>query len=145
MLYQFLKRLATPFEEWSAYKLGIIDKDGNVLRSRGDLKTSEEKKAWGYFDTVIANLKKLLATVPGGKSRIGTFAAALLLMKEEREYTAEELTEEIRTLSLILTEDAPTMSTASPIAGSGPALSDVKVNKKPIKLRRKSIVSTLMR
>ena len=25
LTYQFLKRLTTPFEQWDAYKLGIID------------------------------------------------------------------------------------------------------------------------
>ena len=30
MVYNFVKRLATPFEEWEAYKLGIIDEDGHI-------------------------------------------------------------------------------------------------------------------
>ena len=31
MVFQFVKRLATPFKEWDAYKLGIIDEDGKIL------------------------------------------------------------------------------------------------------------------
>jgi len=31
LVYQFMKRLITPFEKWPAFKLGIIDKDGKVL------------------------------------------------------------------------------------------------------------------
>lgn len=44
-LKDFLKRLVTPFEKTDAYKFGIIDKFGNILKSRKDLKTSKEKSA----------------------------------------------------------------------------------------------------
>lgn len=81
--YQFIKRLATPFEKWDAYKYGIIDKDGKLLRKSSTLKTQEEKNSWRYFDRLVANLKKLLGKVPGGKSRIASYAAALLLLREE--------------------------------------------------------------
>ncbi len=82
MLYQFLKRLVSPFEKWEAYKLGIIDADGNVLKKRRNLGTADERKAWGYFDILAANLKKLLAQLPGGSSKIASYAAALLLLRE---------------------------------------------------------------
>lgn len=84
LVYQFLKRLATPFEKWDAYEMGVIDKNGNALKDRGDL-TSQEKKVWGRFDVIIANLKKLLAKVPGGRTMVGSYAAALLLLKEHEE------------------------------------------------------------
>lgn len=84
LTYQFLRRLSTPFEEWDAYKLGIIDKDGNVLRRAATFTKPEEIASWGYFDRMVANLKKLIAKVPGGKSKIASYAAALLLIKEGR-------------------------------------------------------------
>lgn len=83
LLYQFIRRLATPFEKWDAFKLGIIDKNGKVLKKKSSLKTREEKNAWGFFDILVANLKKLLSKVPGGRSRLASFAAALLLLKEK--------------------------------------------------------------
>ena len=82
-VYQFIKRLVTPFENTDAYKLGIIDKDGKVLRKRSSLKTKEEKEAYTLSDTLVFNLKKVLGKVPGGKTKFGTFTAALFLMKEE--------------------------------------------------------------
>lgn len=82
LTYQFLKRLTTPFDQWDAYKLGIIDADGKVLRKRKDLGMAEDRAAWGYFDIMTANLKKLIMKLPGGKERIATFAAALLLLRE---------------------------------------------------------------
>lgn len=84
LLYNFLKKLVTPFNKWDAYKSGVIDADGKILAQAKD-RTPEQKKSWGYYDRLVANLKKLIAKVPGGKSRIATFAAALLLLKEEIE------------------------------------------------------------
>ena len=34
LTYQFLKRINVPFEKWDAYKLGIIDKNGKVLKKK---------------------------------------------------------------------------------------------------------------
>lgn len=86
-LYQFLKRLTTPFEKTEAFKLGIIDKDGNVLRKRNTLTTPEEKNAYTYFDTLVFNLKKLLGRLPFGKTMLASFVAGLLLLREEKNHT----------------------------------------------------------
>ena len=81
LVYQFIKRLITPFDKTQAHALGLIDKNGKVLRSP---KTTEEKNAYGYFDRIVFNLRRLLGKLPGGKSRIATYAAAILLLREER-------------------------------------------------------------
>ena len=80
--YKFLKNLVTPYEKWPAYKLGIIDKDGNIIKVRRERLKQEEKDALGYFDIVTLNLRKLLGKLPGGQSAIATYAAAYLLLKE---------------------------------------------------------------
>ena len=82
LVYQFIRRLATPFKDWDAFKLGIIDEDGNILKKRKDLLTVRERNAFGVFDIMILNLKKLLAKVPGGSSRLASYAAALYLIRE---------------------------------------------------------------
>ena len=89
LVYQFVRRLATPFEKWEAYKEGIIDKDGKVLIKRKQFTSKAQSKAWGVFDIMIANLKKLLAKVPGGSSRLASYAAALYLIKEHSHFTDE--------------------------------------------------------
>lgn len=96
LVYTFIKKLTTPFEEWPAFKLGIIDKDGNVLRKRKDLSTSAEKDAFGVYDVMILKLKKLLAKVPGGQSKLASYAAALWLIKEQQdiEENGELMTED---------------------------------------------------
>jgi len=83
-VYQFIKKLVTPFEETDAFKLGIIDENGKVLRKRSSLTKTNEKEAYTLTDTLIFNLKKILAKVPGGGSKFATFAAALFLIKENK-------------------------------------------------------------
>lgn len=96
LVYSFIRRLATPFTEWEAFKLGIIDENGTVLKKRKDLLTIKERDAFGIFDVMILNLKKLLAKVPGGSSKIASYAAALYLIKEWNHFTDSSLlTEDI--------------------------------------------------
>lgn len=94
LVYQFIRRLATPFNKWDAYKLGIIDENGKVLIKRKNFTRAEQSKAWGRFDIMIANLKKLLAKVPGGSSKIASYAAALFLIKEYKHFSDESLINE---------------------------------------------------
>jgi len=96
LVYSFIKRLASPFEEWPAFKLGIIDKDGNILKKRKDLTKVAERDAFGIYDIMILKLKKLLAKVPGGQTRLATYAAALWLIKEQQdiEENGELMTED---------------------------------------------------
>lgn len=91
LVYQFVRRLATPFDKWEAYKLGIIDADGKVLKKRKTLKTKKEEQAWGLFDIMLANIKKLLSKLPGGSSKIASYAAALFLIKEYKHFSDESL------------------------------------------------------
>lgn len=80
--YKFVKILSQPWKETDAYKLKIIDDKGNILIKRKDLKTGEQQTAYTIFHTVIWNLKRLLDKFPPTRSRIGSFATALWLLKE---------------------------------------------------------------
>jgi hypothetical protein len=77
----FIKKLAVPFTSTDAYKLGIIDHNGN--RTNKPLISIIEKQAWTYLDVICNNLKKLLAKLPGGKTRFATLAACMLLLRED--------------------------------------------------------------
>jgi len=84
--YRIVKLLVTPFERQEAFKQGIIDKDGKVLKKNRDLKTEKEKKAYTYLHRFVFNLKRILKKVGLG-SKLGSFAVALaLLLKENKEY-----------------------------------------------------------
>ena len=84
--YRVIKLLVTPFEKQEAFKQGIIDKDGNVLRKNKSLKTRAEKKSYTILHRFIFNLKRILKRVGlGGK--LGTFAVALAtLLREDKNY-----------------------------------------------------------
>lgn len=77
--YEFLKRLTTPFNETEAYKLGLIDEKGKLLKKAS---SREEKEAVTLFDRLIFNVKRLLGSVPGGNTKIASYAAALFLLRE---------------------------------------------------------------
>ena len=108
MVYQFLKRLATPFEKWDAYKAGVIDKQGNIIMKKRDRSTLEQKKSFKIFDLMILKLKRLLGKVPGGKTKLASYAAALWLIKEDWESKTEEqlLSEDIEDEFLRYMKDA---------------------------------------
>ena len=94
IVYQLIKMLATDWEDQEAFKLGIIDKDGNVLRKRRTLKTQNEKNAFTVFHVLAFNLKKLLEKLPFGKTKLASFAAALILLREEDKDTEEKWEDE---------------------------------------------------
>ena len=83
--YKFIKLMTTPFTETEAYKLGIIDEKGKVLKKRAKLNTPQEKSAYTILDTLVWNIKRIIEKVPAGKTRLGSFAAALYLLKEKHE------------------------------------------------------------
>lgn len=81
---RFLRLLTTKFEDTTAFKLGLIDKDGKKLKSPSN---SDERSAYNAFHRLVFNLKKLLAKVPGGGSKLASYAAALFLIKEQLNLT----------------------------------------------------------
>jgi hypothetical protein len=93
LVYRFIKLLTIPFIKWNAFKYGIIDENGNILKSRRDLSTDEERKSFTLFDLLILNIKKTLSKLPGGSTKIASYAAALYLLREGYFSENETLTE----------------------------------------------------
>lgn len=50
-------RFANPFEKWKAFELGIIDKDGNILRP---IKNAADSRAFTPLDNIVCRIKKLV-------------------------------------------------------------------------------------
>ena len=88
--YRFLRILTTPWEDQEAFKLGIIDKDGKLLRKAKTLTKPEEKKAFTLLHRLVFNLKRILHKIPAVRSKIGTYATALYLLKQHFENQVEE-------------------------------------------------------
>ena len=94
LVYQFIRRLATPFEKWPAYEAGVIDGNGNILIKKKDRLLVSQRKSFGIFDLMILKLKKLLGKVPGGKTRLASYAAAIWLIKEWKHFSEDSLLNE---------------------------------------------------
>lgn len=114
--------LTTPWEKQAAYKYGIIDKDGNLLRRYKDLKTSEEKDAYTYLHRLVFNLKRLLGVIPGGKSWLAAATASLLLLKESLQELniSDEGWKMIEEAIFNLKEDTPTNVTGAAVSTDTP-------------------------
>ena len=86
--YRFLRLLTTPFEDTDAFKFGIIDEKGNRIKKKGstkpevELATSELKNSYTILQKLVFNIKKIFNKVPGLRTKVGTYAAALFLLKD---------------------------------------------------------------
>ena len=90
--YRFIKLLTTPFDKTEAFKLGIIDENGNRIipdpvggvrqTKPATLGTTAEKNAYTILHKLIFNIKKIFSKVPGLRTKVGTYAAALFLLKD---------------------------------------------------------------
>ena len=81
--YRVVKMLITPFNKTQAFKRGIIDEDGKVLRKFKTVKGGD-RKHYTMLHRFVFNLKRILKKVGLG-SRLGSFAVALaLLIKEDK-------------------------------------------------------------
>ena len=135
VVYQFIKRLATPFNKWNAYKSGVIDQRGNIKIPKNK-RDRAQNQSFQVFDVMILKLKRILEKIPFGKSRLASYASALYLVREDWEEKTEKeimLESDDKIIEYLrLLEDAPTMNAGDGnIAGMGVnGPDDVKVKKK---------------
>jgi hypothetical protein len=97
--FRFIRMLVLDWKEWDAYKLGLIDQDGKRIRQE-KIDTDERKDAYTPFIRLAANVKRLLSKVPGGGSGLGSFAAALYLIKEKYNLKDKDLNAIIEKIGL---------------------------------------------
>jgi hypothetical protein len=85
--------LVTPWKKTDAFKFGIIDDKGNVLKTQKQVrngKSVKEKKAYTVLHRFVFNLKRILQKVGLG-SRLGSFGVALaLLIKEDQKFAQHQ-------------------------------------------------------
>ena len=90
--YRVIKMLVTPFDKQPAFKYGIIDKDGKVLKKFNTVTGTLEKRSYTVLHRFVFNLKRLLAKA-GIKGKLGSFAvAAALLLRENKKYAMHKET-----------------------------------------------------
>lgn len=150
MTYQFVRRLVTPFTQMPAFHLGIIDENGDFLKDVNTL-TDEEKSTVSLFDILVINLKRLLGKLPGGRTRLASFAAALYLLRQHNkvnEDTINNLEEDFNSFMIearSLMEDAPTNATGSAVAGTNGDTIVTKKAAKSYKEKNRAEMPTLLR
>ena len=90
---RLLYKLVTPFEQTNAFKLGIIDAKGKVLKPASTLKTEAERNAYNYLDRLIFNVKRLINKLPGGESKLKNLTAAYFMVREKYENKSSYINE----------------------------------------------------
>lgn len=79
--FRFIRMLVLDWKEWDAYKEGIISAEGKRNRNV-KIDNDAKKSAYTPFIRLCANVKRLVSNIPGGSSKLGSFASALYLIKE---------------------------------------------------------------
>lgn len=80
--FRFLKMLTTPWEQTDAYNLGLIDENGKRIKGV-KIQSPEEKTAYSPFFRLSFNIKRLINKLPGGTTKLASYAAALFLLREK--------------------------------------------------------------
>jgi len=93
--FRFIRMLVLDWKSWDAYKQGVIDENGKRNKDV-KLDTDEKKNSYTHFIRLCANVKRLLNKVPGGSSKLGSFAAALYLVKEKYSLSDNKLRKILR-------------------------------------------------
>ena len=88
--FRFIRMLVMDWKDWDAYKEGIIDDEGKRIKS-AKLDDDKKKSAYTPFIRLAANVKRLLSNIPGGSTKLGSFAAALFLIKEDYNLSEKQL------------------------------------------------------
>lgn len=77
--FRFLRLLTMSWNKTAAFKVGVIDKEGKTIKTP---ETKKEKDAYTYFHRIAFNVRRLIQSLPGGKSKIASYIGALFLLKE---------------------------------------------------------------
>lgn len=91
IVYRILRMLTTPFNKTDAYRLGIIDAKGNVLKKDSQLKTQAEREAYTLLHRLVFRLKKILEKLPVENKKLLSYMAAYLLVRECYEQKIEPI------------------------------------------------------
>ena len=76
IVYRILKMLVTPFDKTDAFRLGIIDAKGKILKKAVQLKTTEERNAYTLLHRLVFRLKRIIEKVPIENKKFLSYAAA---------------------------------------------------------------------
>jgi hypothetical protein len=91
IVYRILRMLVTPFDKTDAFRLGIIDAKGKLLKRTAQLRTAQERNAYTLLHRLVFRLKRIIEKVPIDNKKFLSFAAALALIRENYERGIEPI------------------------------------------------------
>lgn len=100
--YRFLKIMTTPWNKMEAFEHGIVDEKGKLLIKVKD-QSSEQLKHFTTFHRLVFNIKRILEKIPFGRSKIGSYAAALFLLKEETDMSEDAILDVLKRMEIDFT------------------------------------------
>jgi len=90
---RFLRLLTTDWKDTTAFENGIVDENGKKLKKP---KTTDEKASYTAFHRLVYNIKRLLNKLPGGKTKVASYATALFLIKDSTQLSDEVICERLK-------------------------------------------------
>lgn len=87
MAYRFGKLLKKDFTDWEAYKFGLIDEEGKIIKKPT---SKEEKNTLGTIETLARKIKKTLLKYVGNRKVMFTVMALYLMKRESVDVKIEE-------------------------------------------------------
>ena len=101
--FRFLTLLVTPFDKTKAYEAGIIDENGKRIKDF-DKSSQAYREFYTPFHRLVFNVKRLMSKVPGGGSRLASYAAALYLIKEKYSVSEKKILKGLKELGIDSTD-----------------------------------------
>jgi hypothetical protein len=98
-----LKILTGKFEQTQAFKLGLIDKNGNPLKKENELKTQEERNAFTMLDRLIFKVKQFLDKNNLWHNKVPNYTAGLALIRES--YVSQIYPDQVDKLIPLIVEE----------------------------------------
>ena len=89
VVYKIIKALTTPWTKTAAYKQGLVDEKGTMIKKPV---TKVEKDAYTLFDRFLFNIKRLLLKIPFVGTKLSSYMfASLFLLKDHCELSNDEM------------------------------------------------------
>lgn len=100
--FLFASLLAKKFTDWDAYKLGLIDKKGKLIKKAS---SAEEKKALGTFENLVRKVKSVILKFVPDNKYLQFIISAYLLKENENEKHKEIIYNELNEEEKIQLDD----------------------------------------
>ena len=92
LIYNFATLMTQKWEKWDAYKLGIIDGEGEIIK---EPETSKEKDAFGKLERFILKIKKTMLKYIKSERLLSVLVYAYIIKAESPNIVILELEEEL--------------------------------------------------